>query len=102
MATLVRMSAARERSSGGEAYLFPRHPSEVDRLHVQHHALREAPGAKYLAPRWPMARSRAEPHSPQGHGAVILTFLGQESASAHRKPLGKAPLAHMDMDREDR
>ena len=44
------MSADRERSTGGDAYLFPRHPSEVDRLDVQHYALREALGANYLAP----------------------------------------------------
>jgi SAM-dependent methyltransferase len=43
-------------ATGGSAavdaapYLFPRHPSEVDRLDVQHYALRETLGANYLAP----------------------------------------------------
>jgi hypothetical protein len=31
-------------------YMLPRRPSEVDRLDVQHYALREALGANYLAP----------------------------------------------------
>jgi SAM-dependent methyltransferase len=31
-------------------YLFPRHPTEIDRLDVQHYALRRALGADYLAP----------------------------------------------------
>ena len=31
-------------------YIFPRHSSEVDRLDLQHYALREAVGASYLAP----------------------------------------------------
>lgn len=31
-------------------YLFPRHPSEVSRLDLQHYALREALGANHLAP----------------------------------------------------
>lgn len=31
-------------------YLFPRHPSEVSRLDLQHYALREALGAGYFAP----------------------------------------------------
>lgn len=31
-------------------YLFPRHPSEVSRLDLQHYALREALGANYFAP----------------------------------------------------
>jgi SAM-dependent methyltransferase len=30
--------------------VFPRHPSEIDRLDIQHYALREAFGANYLAP----------------------------------------------------
>jgi SAM-dependent methyltransferase len=39
------------RPPGGDvAYIFPRHPSEVDRLDLQHFALREALGANYLAP----------------------------------------------------
>jgi hypothetical protein len=44
------MSADRETSSTGDAYLLPRHPAELDRLDVQHYALREALGANYLAP----------------------------------------------------
>jgi ubiquinone/menaquinone biosynthesis C-methylase UbiE len=31
-------------------YLFPRHPSEIDRLDVQHYAVRETIGVNYLAP----------------------------------------------------
>src|SRR5919108_5728363 len=30
-------------------YIFPRHASEIDRLDLQHYALREALGANYLA-----------------------------------------------------
>jgi SAM-dependent methyltransferase len=37
-------------SRGSEAYLFPRHPTEIDRLDIQHYAFREALGANYLAP----------------------------------------------------
>ena len=37
-------------SQGDDAYLFPRHPTETDRLDVQHYALREAFGGNYLAP----------------------------------------------------
>jgi SAM-dependent methyltransferase len=33
-----------------DRYLFPRHPTETDRLDIQHHALRKALGADYLAP----------------------------------------------------
>jgi SAM-dependent methyltransferase len=32
------------------SYIFPRHPNEVDRLDLQHFALREAVGANFLAP----------------------------------------------------
>jgi SAM-dependent methyltransferase len=35
---------------GGVPYLIPRHPSEVDRLDLQHHAFREALGTNHLAP----------------------------------------------------
>jgi SAM-dependent methyltransferase len=34
----------------GSGYLFPRHPAEVDRLDVQHYALREELGTNHLAP----------------------------------------------------
>ena len=37
-------------SQASGTYMLPRHPSEVDRLDVQHYALREALGANYLAP----------------------------------------------------
>lgn len=37
-------------SSGDVPYVLPRHPTEVDRLDVQHYALREVFGAHYLAP----------------------------------------------------
>jgi SAM-dependent methyltransferase len=33
-----------------DRYLFSRHPNEIDRLDVQHYALRRALGADYLAP----------------------------------------------------
>jgi SAM-dependent methyltransferase len=33
-----------------EHYLFPRHPGEVDRLDIQHYALRETLGANHLSP----------------------------------------------------
>ncbi len=32
------------------AYMLPRHPAEIDRLDVQHYALRETLGANFLAP----------------------------------------------------
>jgi SAM-dependent methyltransferase len=35
---------------GGVPYPIPRHPGEVDRLDLQHYALREALGRNYLAP----------------------------------------------------
>jgi SAM-dependent methyltransferase len=41
--------AVAERASSA-SYLFPRHPAEIDRLDVQHYALREALGANHLAP----------------------------------------------------
>ncbi|MDQ6900081.1 MAG: methyltransferase domain-containing protein [Candidatus Dormibacteraeota bacterium] len=46
------VSAAMEVSQpvDSEHYFFPRNPSEIDRLDVQHYALREAVGANYLAP----------------------------------------------------
>jgi len=37
-------------SPSSAAYLFPRHPDEVNRLDLQHFALREALGANFLAP----------------------------------------------------
>lgn len=38
------------RSNSGDAYVLPRHPTEVDRLDVQHYAMRDALGANYLSP----------------------------------------------------
>jgi SAM-dependent methyltransferase len=38
------------RGADSIAYVLPRHPAELDRLDVQHYALREALGAHYLAP----------------------------------------------------
>jgi SAM-dependent methyltransferase len=35
---------------GSVPYLMPRHPGEIDRLDLQHYAIREALGANYLAP----------------------------------------------------
>jgi SAM-dependent methyltransferase len=35
---------------GSHGYLFPRHPSEVNRLDLQHFALREALGVNFFAP----------------------------------------------------
>jgi ubiquinone/menaquinone biosynthesis C-methylase UbiE len=49
--TPEEVEAARERSREPKApYLMPRHPDEVDRLDLQHFALREALGANFLAP----------------------------------------------------
>jgi hypothetical protein len=42
-------AAVEERATAGR-YLFPRHPAEIDRLDVQHYAMRAALGANYLAP----------------------------------------------------
>jgi SAM-dependent methyltransferase len=41
-------SSPRTRSKA--PYIFPRHPREVDRLDLQHYALREALGVNYLVP----------------------------------------------------
>jgi SAM-dependent methyltransferase len=43
-------AAVEARDSDRLPYLFPRHAAEVDRLDVQHYALREALGGNYLAP----------------------------------------------------
>ncbi len=43
------MSTGEGRQPGG-AYIFPRHPSERDRLDIQHYALRELLKGNYLAP----------------------------------------------------
>jgi ubiquinone/menaquinone biosynthesis C-methylase UbiE len=48
----TQIAAAKEESTTDESapYIFPKHRSEVDRLDVQHYALRETLGANYLAP----------------------------------------------------
>jgi len=35
---------------GHDPYVLPRHPAEIDRLDIQHYAVRDALGANYLAP----------------------------------------------------
>ena len=45
-----RGQADSERSSDVDVYVLPRHPTEVDRLDIQHYAMRDALGANYLAP----------------------------------------------------
>src|SRR5579883_3108544 len=46
-----QLEAAQERSREPDSpYLFPRHPDEVDRLDLQHFALREALGTNLFAP----------------------------------------------------
>ncbi|MBJ7612591.1 MAG: hypothetical protein DLM67_27150 [Candidatus Nephthysia bennettiae] len=37
-------------SSSDGSYIFPRHPAEIDRLDLQHFAMREVLGGNYLAP----------------------------------------------------
>ena len=45
-----RVSGSGRRPQNGEVpYVLPRHPSEIDRLDVQHYALREALGTNHLA-----------------------------------------------------
>jgi SAM-dependent methyltransferase len=48
----AEIAAAVERQPvrDSEHYLFPRHPGEMDRLDIQHYALRETLGANHLAP----------------------------------------------------
>jgi SAM-dependent methyltransferase len=48
----AQIAAAMEESASaaGAPYIFPKHPSEVDRLDVQHYALRETLGGNFLAP----------------------------------------------------
>ncbi len=47
-----RVKRRMDRKGNGEngAYVFPRHPSELDRLDVQHYALRQAAHGNFLAP----------------------------------------------------
>lgn len=45
-----RRRADSKRASAGDLYVLPRHATEVDRLDVQHYAMREALGANFLAP----------------------------------------------------
>lgn len=44
------ITAAIQERAGQASYMLPRHPSEVDRLDLQHYALRAAMGATHLAP----------------------------------------------------
>jgi SAM-dependent methyltransferase len=44
------MSGAGQRSRRTGSYILPHHPTEVDRLDIQHYALREALGSNYRAP----------------------------------------------------
>jgi SAM-dependent methyltransferase len=44
------IAAAIEERASAASYVFPRHPAEIDRLDVQHYAMREALGANHLAP----------------------------------------------------
>jgi ubiquinone/menaquinone biosynthesis C-methylase UbiE len=48
----AQIATAMEESTTDESapYIFPKHRSEVDRLDVQHYALRETLGANYVAP----------------------------------------------------
>jgi SAM-dependent methyltransferase len=48
----AQIAAAMEESATESAapYIFPKHHSEIDRLDVQHYALRETLGGNYLAP----------------------------------------------------
>jgi SAM-dependent methyltransferase len=43
-------AAAAARRPSGDAYVLPRHPSEIDRLDIQHYAVRAALEGNYLAP----------------------------------------------------
>jgi SAM-dependent methyltransferase len=46
----VTAAVERQPVRDSEHYLFPRHPGEIDRLDIQHYALREMLRANYLAP----------------------------------------------------
>jgi SAM-dependent methyltransferase len=50
--TQAEVSATVDQSPSSDSphYLFPRNPSEIDRLDIQHYALRGTLGADYLAP----------------------------------------------------
>jgi SAM-dependent methyltransferase len=48
--TEIEAAPERSREPESSSYFFPRHPDEVDRLDLQHFALREALGANFLAP----------------------------------------------------
>jgi SAM-dependent methyltransferase len=50
-------AALESRGSGDVPYLLPRHASEVDRLDVQHFALRETIGGNHVAPIGPLRRA---------------------------------------------
>src|SRR5215467_77642 len=46
----VSLKIDSDASSQNVRYLLPRHPGEIDRLDIQHYALRETMGANFLAP----------------------------------------------------
>lgn len=66
-------------SDGDTSYMLPRHPSEIDRLDVQHYALRETLGANYLAP---VGRARRVLDIGSGTGQ-----WGFDVAAQHRRAL---------------
>src|SRR5262249_46359129 len=43
-------SGGEQRNGGGDAYMLPRHATEIDRLDIQHYALREALQGNHVAP----------------------------------------------------
>lgn len=46
----ISLAVEAHASSENVRYLLPRHPGEIDRLDIQHYALRETMGANFLAP----------------------------------------------------
>jgi len=46
----ISLAVESQATSESVRYLLPRHPGEIDRLDIQHYALRETMGANFLAP----------------------------------------------------
>lgn len=46
----ISLAIESDTTSENVRYLLPRHPGEIDRLDIQHYALRETMGANFLAP----------------------------------------------------
>ena len=46
----IALAIESDTTSENVRYLLPRHPGEIDRLDIQHYALRETMGANFLAP----------------------------------------------------